>query len=63
VAALYSEDAVRVLDRISTSTVVGREAIEKDFAEFFASRPKVVGKLVQTYAIEDRIMTISEYDA
>src|SRR5215469_11326398 len=41
---------------------VGREAIEKAFeSEFAASWRAIVGKLVQIYAIEDRIAAISEY--
>jgi len=41
---------------------VGREAIEKDFAEYFAaSFPSAVHEPVQVYAIEGRIAAISEY--
>ena len=61
-AAIYTQDAVRSGD-IPAGLVVGREAIEKDFAgqEFAANSPPVVGKLLQMYAIEDRIAVISKY--
>lgn len=65
VAALFTQDAVRMGD-IPANLVVGREAIEKDFAEqeFAAGfKPIDAGKLVQIYAIEDRIAAISEWSA
>ena len=62
VAALYTQDAVRVADWPGGESSVGREAIEKGFEkEFAASFPPLVRKLVQMYAIEDRILYISEY--
>jgi ketosteroid isomerase-like protein len=61
-AAFYTEDAIRTFDRGASETYSGRKAIEKNFAEFFAASPQpAVGKLVQMYAIEDRIVAISEY--
>ena len=64
IAALYTQDAVRVEDWGVGGSHVGREAIEKDFAEFLASSfPPPVAKLVQMYTIEDRIAEISEYSA
>ena len=61
-AALYTQDAVRVKDWSGGDLLVGREAIEKGFEkEFAASFPPLVRKLVQMYAIEDRILYISEY--
>jgi uncharacterized protein (TIGR02246 family) len=65
IAALFTPDAVRIGD-IPANLVVGREAIEKDFAaqEFAAGfKPIDSGKLVQVYAIEDRIAAISEWSA
>jgi hypothetical protein len=51
-----------VLDWTGGGTFVGREAIEKDFANFFASSPPdVTGKPIQVYAIGDQIAEISEY--
>jgi ketosteroid isomerase-like protein len=62
IAALYTQDAVRMEDWNSDSLHVGREAIEKDFAEYFAaSFPPTVPTPVQMYAIEGRIAAISEY--
>ncbi|MBV9275063.1 MAG: DUF4440 domain-containing protein [Verrucomicrobia bacterium] len=64
IAALYTQDAVRMEDWSGGELRVGREAIEKGFAvEFTASVPRVVPapKGVQRYAIEDRIVSISEY--
>jgi uncharacterized protein (TIGR02246 family) len=63
IAALYTEDAVRVGDRIATTLLVGRDAIEKNFAEYFASDPPpLVGKIIEMYSLEDRIVAISDYD-
>ena len=62
IAALYTQDAVRMEDWSGGELRVGREAIEKAFeSEFAASWRAIVGKLVQIYAIEDRIAAISEY--
>ena len=61
-AALYTQDAVRVKDWSGGDLLVGREAIEKGFEkEFAASFPPLVRKLVQMYAFDDRITTISEW--
>jgi uncharacterized protein (TIGR02246 family) len=63
-AALYTEDAIRMIDRGGTTVQVGREAIEKDFAENFgasASMPPLVLKTVALYSLEDRLVTISEW--
>jgi ketosteroid isomerase-like protein len=61
-AALYTQDAVRVKDWSGGDLPVGRESIEKGFEkEFAASFPPLVRKLVQMYAMEDRILYISEY--
>jgi uncharacterized protein (TIGR02246 family) len=63
-AALYTEDAVRVLDWGGSTNFFGPEAIEKGIAaDFAATFPPVVRKLLQMYAFEDRIVTISEYSA
>jgi uncharacterized protein (TIGR02246 family) len=61
VAALYTEDAIGLYDRVSGDLLVGREAIEKDFAGQFASSMQVVRKTVQMYSVDDRIVLISEY--
>jgi len=64
IAALYTQDAVRLADWNSDDLLVGREAIEKGFAEYFAaSFPPAVREPVQMYAIEGRIAAISEYSA
>ena len=67
VAALYTHDAVRV-DNPSGfgrgALIVGRKAVEKlfetDFTGSWSSSPRV-GKLVQMYAFEDSIASISEW--
>jgi ketosteroid isomerase-like protein len=62
VAALFTQDAVRVVDWEAGTNFFGREAIEKGFAADFASSPpNLVRKLVQMCACEDRIVTISEW--
>ena len=62
-AALYTQEAVRMGD-VRGGLLVGREAIEKDFsADFAASFPPRVDRLVQMYAFEDRIVTISEWSS
>jgi len=62
VAALYTLDAIKVLDWTGGGTLVGREAIEKDFANNFASSlPDVTGKSIQMYAMGDQIAEISKW--
>jgi len=62
IAALFTQDGVRLEDWGVGEMRVGREAIEKAFeSEFAASWRAIVGELVQIYAIEDRIAAISEY--
>lgn len=54
-AALYTLDAVKVLDWSGGGTLLGREAIEKDFAVLFASNPPdVTSKFLQMYAMATR---------
>ena len=66
VAALYTQDAVRVANPpgLGAALLVGRKAIEKlfstDFTGSWSSSP-FVGKFVQMYAFEDSIATISEW--
>ena len=66
VAALYTHDAVRVDNPsgFGRALIVGRKAIEKlletDFTGSWSSSPRV-GKLVQMYAFEDSIASISEW--
>jgi ketosteroid isomerase-like protein len=63
-AALYTQDAVRLEDWNGGGLHVGREDIEKEFAELSASNwPPTFRKLVQMYSIEDRIATISEWSS
>src|ERR1700739_3755518 len=60
VAALYTQDAVRVANPpgLGAALLVGRKAIEKlfstDFTGSWSSSP-FVGKFVQMYAFEDSI--------
>jgi ketosteroid isomerase-like protein len=68
VAALYTHDAVRVDNPrppVGTALLVGRKAMEKRFETEFTwaswSSSPAVGKLVQMYAFEDSIATISEW--
>ena len=71
IAALYTQDAVRVVDWEAGTNFFGREAIEKGFAADFgamlygtwsaSSPPNPVRKLVQMCACEDRIVTISKW--
>lgn len=67
VAALYTHDAVRVDSPpgMGTALLVGRKAMEKRFETEFTwaswSSSPAVGKLVQMYAFEDSIATISEW--
>ena len=66
VAALYTHDAVRVDNPsgFGRALIVGRKAIENlletDFTGSWSSSPRV-GKLVQIYAFEDSIASISEW--
>ena len=66
VAALYTHDAVRVDNPsgFGRALIVGRKAVEKlfetDFTGSWSSSPRV-GKLVQMYAFEDSIASISEW--
>jgi uncharacterized protein (TIGR02246 family) len=67
VAALYTHDAVRVDNPPGMgrgALIVSRKAIEKlfetDFTGSWSSSPRV-GKLVQIYAFEDSMATISEW--
>ena len=63
-AALYTFDAVKVLDWYGGGTFLGREAIEKDFAvQFASSPPDVIGKLLQMYALGDEMTDISAWSA
>jgi len=48
----------------TVGTLSGRDAIEKDFAAYFASGPsEVVGKSVQMYAVGNEIVDISEWSS
>ena len=65
VATLYTQNAVRVDEPPGFGNLfVGRKAIEKfygqEFSASWSSSPAVV-KLVQMYALEDTIFTVSEY--
>jgi len=61
-ADLYTLDAIKVLDWTGGGSLMGREAIEKDFANNFASSPPdVTGRLIQMYAMGDQIAEISEW--
>ena len=68
VAALYTQDAIRVQNPpgmgSASALLVGRKAMEKlfetQFTATWGSSP-TVGKLVQMYAFEDSIATISEW--
>ena len=63
VAALYTQDAVRVADWSGGESSVGREAIKTAFeVQFAGMSPRNVGKsITQMYAIDDRIAAISEF--
>ena len=62
IAALYTQDAVGVEDWTGGRLPVGRKAVETLFKQEFArSSSPVVRKLVQMYAFDDRITTISEW--
>jgi ketosteroid isomerase-like protein len=61
----YTLDALKVLDWTGGGTYSGRDAIEKELAANFASRPADVpsGKLVQLSAIGDQMTSIEELSA
>jgi uncharacterized protein (TIGR02246 family) len=63
VAALYTQDAVRVADWSGGESSVGREAIKTAFeVQFAGMSPRAIGKsITQMYAIDDRIAAISEF--
>ena len=63
VAALYTQDAVRVADWSGGESSVGREAIKTAFeVQFAGASPRGVRKsITQMYAIDDRIAAISEF--
>jgi uncharacterized protein (TIGR02246 family) len=64
IAALFTQDAVQMLDWGEGGTFSGQQAIEKHYAaDFVASPPELVGKLIQVYAIGDKISTISEWSS
>jgi ketosteroid isomerase-like protein len=64
-AALYTQDAVRVLSWESEGGLAsGRQAIEKKFAVDFASSPgNASHKLLQVYAVGNEMSVISEWSA
>jgi uncharacterized protein (TIGR02246 family) len=63
IAALYTADAVEVFEKDAAGGAAsGREAIEKRYADHFASNPsKLSLKLVQVYAIGDDVCAVSEF--
>ena len=63
VAALYTQDAVRVADWPGGESSVGREAIKTAFeVQFAGMSPRgVLKSITQMYAIDDRIAAISEF--
>jgi uncharacterized protein (TIGR02246 family) len=62
IAALYTEDAIRLIDNVDGTVSVGREAIAKEFAGYFAaSLPLPQHKITQIYAIEDREVVTAEW--
>jgi len=62
-ADFYTLNGLKVLDW-TVGTLSGRDAIEKDFAAYFASGPsEVVGKSVQMYAVGNEIVDISEWSS
>jgi uncharacterized protein (TIGR02246 family) len=61
-AALFTLDAVQVLDWGEGGTFSGQQAIEKNYAvDFASSPPEFVEKLIQVYAIGDKISAISAW--
>jgi uncharacterized protein (TIGR02246 family) len=64
VAALFTQDAVQMLDWGEGGTFCGQQAIEKHYAtDFVSSPPELVGRLIQVYAIGDKISAISEWSS
>ena len=64
IADLFTFDAVQMLDWGEGGTFSGQQAIEKHYAlDFASSPPKLVGKLIQLYAIGDKISAISEWSS
>ena len=63
IAALFTADAVEVFEKDMAGGVAsGLEAIEKRYADQFASNPsKLSLKLVQVYAIGDDVCAVSEF--
>ena len=62
-ADFYTLNGLKVLDW-TVGTLAGRDAIEKDFAAYFASGPsEAVGKPVQMYAAGNEIVDISEWSS
>ena len=61
-ATLFTLDAVQMLDWGEGGTFSGQQAIEKHYAlDFASSPPEFVEKLIQVYAIGDKISAISEW--
>jgi uncharacterized protein (TIGR02246 family) len=61
-ATLFTLEAVQVLDWGEGGTFCGQQAIEKHYAADFASSPpEFVEKLIQVYAIGDKISATSEW--
>jgi uncharacterized protein (TIGR02246 family) len=64
IAALFTPDAVQVLDWGEGGTFSGQQDIEKHYAlDFPSSPPELVEKLIQVYAIGDKISAISEWSS
>jgi ketosteroid isomerase-like protein len=64
IAGLFTQDAIQVLDWSGGGTFSGQQAIEKRYADDFASSPpESVDKLVQVYAIGDEIFATYEWSA
>lgn len=63
-AALFTFDAVQMLDWGEGGTFSGQQAIEKNYAiDFASSPPEFSEKLIQVYAIGDKISAISEWSS
>jgi uncharacterized protein (TIGR02246 family) len=64
VAALFTQDAVQMLDWGEGGTFFGQQTIEKHYAvDFASSPPELVEKLTKVYAIGDKISAISEWSS
>ena len=62
IAALFTLDAVQVLNWGGGGTFSGQQAIEKNYAvDFASSPPEFVEKLIHVYAIGGEISAISEW--